>query len=207
MVGAFWQPRGVLIDTDVLRSLPNREYRAGLAEVVKYGVILDPRFFAYLEDQVDAIRQRDSEVLRQVVARCCELKAQVVAADEREESGRRAVLNYGHTFGHALEAVTGYERFLHGEAVAIGMLCASRLAEALGRIEAELTQRQRRLLAAFDLPIHLPPLEPAALLAAMRHDKKAAHGSLRFVLPSRLGHVELVPDVPEHLVLRAWADG
>jgi 3-dehydroquinate synthase len=205
MVGVFWQPAGVLIDTEVLASLPEREYRAGLAEVVKYGVILDADFFAYLEAHLPQIKERQGNVLSHIVARCCELKAQVVVADEREEGGQRAVLNYGHTFCHALEAVTGYGEFLHGEAVAIGMLCASKLAESLGRIHPEVTQRQRVLLQALDLPVAVPPIDCQELLAAMRHDKKAAHGRLRFVLPSRLGHVELVGDIDDARVLAALA--
>ena len=146
MVGGFWQPLGVLIDSNVCGTLSDRDYRAGLAEVVKYGVILDADFFTFLEQHIDALNERRSDVLRQVVARCCQLKAEVVVSDERDETGVRAVLNYGHTFGHALESVSGYDRFLHGEAVAIGMLCASRLAERLGRIDSELTDRQHRLL-------------------------------------------------------------
>ena len=140
MVGAFWQPRGVLVDVDVLGTLPEREFNAGLAEVVKYGVILDAEFFAYLEQHVDAINGRDAAVLTQIVERCCRLKADVVEKDEREETGLRAVLNYGHTFCHALEAATGYGQLLHGEGVAIGMLCASRLAERLGRVDAALDE-------------------------------------------------------------------
>lgn len=200
MVGAFWQPSGVLIDTRTLDTLPAREYAAGLAEVVKYGVILDPPFFELLETNVDSLRARDPELLRRVIARCCQLKADVVRQDEREETGLRAVLNYGHTFCHAIETVTRYERFLHGEAVAIGMVCASRLAERLGRVSAELTQRQQRLLAALDLPISLPPLPTADLIAAMQRDKKVEHGRLRFVLPTRLGHVELVSGIDDRLV-------
>lgn len=196
MVGAFWQPAGVLIDTQVLDTLPVREYRAGLAEVVKYGVILDDGFFAYLEQHVAQLNSRQPDVLRHVIARSCELKAQVVSADEREETGLRAVLNYGHTFCHAIEAVAGYEAYLHGEAVAIGMLCASRLAESLGRIDADTTRRQRDLLAALGLPLDVPPLDHEQLLHAMRSDKKAEHGQLRFVLPTRLGHVELVSGIP-----------
>lgn len=195
MVGAFWQPRGVLIDTAVLESLPAREYRSGLAEVVKYGVILDEEFFAYLESHAAELVARNNEVLAAVVARSCRLKADVVEADEREETGQRAVLNYGHTFAHALETVAGYGELLHGEAVSIGMLCASRLAERLGRIDAELTARQERLLAGLGLPIEVPPLDTAALLDVMSRDKKVAHGRLRFVLPDRLGHVELVGDI------------
>ena len=205
MVGAFWQPRGVIIDTDVLATLPEREYRAGLAEVVKYGVILDAAFFDYLEQNVEAIRQRSPDVLRHIIARCCRLKADVVEKDEREESGLRAVLNYGHTFCHAIEAVTDYGQFLHGEAVAIGMVCASRLAELLGRIDAELTQRQVRLLRELGLPVTVPDLPHEELLAAMQRDKKVEHGRLRFVLPSRMGHVELVGGVDAALARRALA--
>ncbi len=195
MIGAFWQSLGVLIDTDTLATLPDREYRAGLAEVVKHGVILDADFFDYLEANVEPINARRADVLQFVVARCCRLKADVVEQDEREETGLRAVLNYGHTFCHAIEAVTGYGEFLHGEAVSIGMLCASRLAERLGRVDAEFTHRQHNLLAALGLPTKLPNLNVEELLAAMQRDKKVEHGRLRFVLPTRMGHVELVGGV------------
>lgn len=204
MVGAFWQPSGVLIDTDVLNTLPLREYRAGLGEVVKYGVILDAPFFDYLESHQQAISDRDPAVLRHVIARCCRLKADVVEADEREESGLRAVLNYGHTFGHAIESLTGYGTYLHGEAVSIGMLCASRLAERLGRIDAAITNRQHRLLEAFGLPVDMPELDHEAMLTAMQRDKKVAHGQLRFILPSRLGEVELVSQIDREDVLNAF---
>jgi 3-dehydroquinate synthase len=197
MVGAFWQPAGVLIDTAVLDTLPEREYRAGLAEVVKYGVILDADFFSYLEGHAAPLVKRDAAALEHVIARCCRLKADVVAADERELTGRRAVLNYGHTFCHALETVTAYGRYLHGEAVAIGMMCAARLAERLARVDRGFTERQRKLLLALRLPVEFPTVDPDALLAAMSHDKKVEHGRLRFVLPDRIGHVELVGDVGE----------
>jgi 3-dehydroquinate synthase len=195
MVGAFWQPLGVIADTDVLATLPTREYRAGLAEVVKYGVILDAEFFAYLESHLEQINSRDPKVLAHLIARSCQLRASVVALDERETTGARAALNYGHTFCHAFEAVSGYGQVLHGEAVAMGMLCASRLAERLGRISADVTERQRTLLAALGLPVDPPALDADRLLAAMQSDKKASHGRLRFVLPSKLGHVDLVGDV------------
>ncbi|MBX3414106.1 MAG: 3-dehydroquinate synthase [Pirellulales bacterium] len=195
IVGAFWQPMLVLIDTEVLASLPEREYLAGLAEVVKYGVILDADFFAYLEANVRGILARDPAVLRHIIARSCELKADVVRQDEREETGLRAVLNYGHTFCHAFEAVTGYGQYLHGEAVSIGMVCASRLAERLGRIPADMTSRQMKLLTALGLPIEVPEVDVDELLASMSHDKKVEHGRLRFVLPTRMGHVELVGNV------------
>ena len=203
MVGAFWQPLGVLIDTQTLRTLPAPEFSAGLAEVIKYGVILDDEFFAMLENNIEGIMQRESDIMQQVIKRCCELKAYVVQEDERETTGLRAVLNYGHTFCHAIESVTGYGHYLHGEAVSIGMLCASRLAAAMGRIDSEVTDRQQRLLEKAGLPVAMPDLDHDALIAIMRNDKKAEHGKMRFVLPTRLGHVELVGDVDEQDVRNA----
>jgi 3-dehydroquinate synthase len=201
LIGAFHQPAGVWIDTGYLRTLPDREFRSGLAEVVKYGVILDAEFFAFLEANAAGILARQADHLEHVVARSCRLKADIVEQDEREETGLRAVLNYGHTFAHAFEAVGGYGAWLHGEAVAAGMVCASRLAERLNLIPEEVTDRQVKLLAAFGLPTAPDPAWPAnALLDAMRRDKKAQAGKLRFVLPTRLGHVETFADVPEDLV-------
>ena len=205
MVGAFWQPSYVLIDTQVMQTLPAREYRSGLAEVVKYGVILDAAFFDLLEQQVPALRVRRADVLRTVVARCCRLKADVVEADECERTGRRAVLNFGHTFAHALESVTGYGQLLHGEAVAMGMVCAARLAERLGRTDRALTDRLQHLLQALELPCCLPDADQQLLVQAMQSDKKVEHGRLRFVLPSRIGHVELVADVDAALILEVLA--
>lgn len=192
MVGAFWQPLGVLIDTGVLGTLPRREFVSGLAEVVKYGVILDAEFFGYLEAHAGELDARQPEVLRQVIARCCRLKADVVEADEREIAGGRAALNYGHTFAHALEAVAGYGELLHGEAVSIGMMCAARLAERLGRVDSAFARRQDALLTTLGLPVRCPPVDHDALVDAMSRDKKTEAGRLRFVLPDRLGHVELV---------------
>jgi 3-dehydroquinate synthase len=163
---------------------------------VKYGVILDAEFFEYLERHVNQLSARRTDVLQHTIARSCELKALVVSQDEREETGARAVLNYGHTFCHAFETLTGYGKLLHGEAVTIGMLCASRLAERLGRIDASVTARQQALLKQLGLPIDVPDeLESEAILRVMSRDKKVEHGRLRFVLPSRLGQVELVGDV------------
>ena len=208
MVGAFWQPRGVVIDVDVLRTLPDRELRAGMAEVVKYGVIQDAEFFTYLEAHVEAIMNREPAVLTHIVERCCRLKADVVEKDEREETGLRAILNYGHTFAHAFEAATGYGEMLHGEAVAIGMLCASRLAERLGRVDAAFTQRQHNLLTAFGLPTTVPEVPAEELIELMYRDKKTERGKLRFVLPSRMGHVEMVRGVDaEDILLALSADG
>jgi 3-dehydroquinate synthase len=203
MVGAFLQPLGVLIDTKTLATLPENEYRAGLAEVVKYGVILDAEFFAYLENHIAAVMARDEAVLTQTVARCCRLKADVVEKDEREETGLRAILNFGHTFGHSFETLLGYGTLLHGEAVAIGMVCAARLAERLGRTDATLTARLHSLLQTFGLPVDVPALDPEKILDSMMHDKKVQHGKLHFVLPSRMGHVELVGNIAAADVLAA----
>src|SRR5262245_23933379 len=195
LIGAFLQPLGVFVDTAVLDTLPLREYRAGLAEVVKYGVILDAQFFGYLEAQVAALNLRSPGVLRHVITRCCRLKADVVERDEFERLGLRTVLNYGHTFAHAFEALAGYGQLLHGEAVSVGMEYAARLAVSLGRIDAATANRQTALLQALGLPTRLPDsiqLKTDDLLDRMRLDKKTIAGQLRFVLPARLGHVELV---------------
>jgi 3-dehydroquinate synthase len=202
LIGAFHQPVGVWADTDVLATLPAREYLSGLAEVVKYGVILDAGLFAYLEDHADELRDREAAPTGHVVARSCELKAAVVERDEREETGLRAVLNYGHTFAHAFEAVAGYGTLLHGEAVAAGMVCASRLAEYRGLVGRDVTLRQQRLLVRLRLPTKPPPLPAWEVLAAMGGDKKAVDGRLRLVLPRRLGEVGLYDDVPEADVRR-----
>jgi 3-dehydroquinate synthase len=195
MVGAFLQPLGVLVDTASLATLPANEYRAGLAEVVKYGVILDAEFFEYLEANVAPLSARREDVLVHVIARCCRLKADVVEKDERELSGLRAVLNFGHTFGHAFETLSGYGTLLHGEAVAMGMVCAARLAQGMGRVDARFADRLRSLLQALDVPVDAPKLDPQKVLDAMMHDKKVQHGKLNFVLPSCLGHVDLVSDI------------
>jgi 3-dehydroquinate synthase len=199
LIGAFHQPLGVFIDTQTLETLPERDYRSGLAEVVKYGVSLDEEFLAFLESHVEGLNGRAPDVLRQVVARSCQIKARVVEEDEQETTGLRALLNYGHTFAHAYEALLGYGRLLHGEAVAIGMVHASRLAERLGRVDLSVTQRLVGLLEAVHLPIELPtrPVDAEAVLDRMRLDKKNIGGTLRFVLPTSMGHVELVDGVPE----------
>lgn len=200
MIGVFHQPVGVWIDTAYLDSLPEREYRSGLAEVVKYGVILDPVFFSFLEENAGRVLNRDPETVAHLVHRSCQLKAQVVEQDEREETGLRAILNYGHTFAHAFETAGGYGHWLHGEAVAAGMISASRLAEALGMIPSSVTERQLRLLEAFSLPTRTPSWEEGLLLETMRADKKSVAGKMRFILPTRIGHVEMRQDVPEELV-------
>jgi 3-dehydroquinate synthase len=193
---------GVWIDTATLATLPDREYRSGLAEVVKYGVILDAEFFVFLETHAEAILRRDPDAVRQVVARCCRLKADVVEKDEREETGLRMILNYGHTFAHAFETVSGYGTWLHGEAVAAGMICASRLAERRGLIDHALTERQTALLHRFGLPTGPKPGSVADWLETMRRDKKALAGRLRLILPRRLGEVAVFEDLAETDVQR-----
>jgi 3-dehydroquinate synthase len=200
LIGAFHQPAGVLIDTALLDTLPDREYRSGLAEVVKYGVILDAELFAWLEAHAAGVRDRRPDAVRHIVGRSCRLKADVVERDERELTGLRAVLNYGHTFAHAFETVAGYGTWLHGEAVAAGMVCASRLAELRGLVGADVTARQVRLLEAFGLPTAPLAWSIDELVAVMRTDKKAEAGRLRFVLPTRLGEVRLFDDVAEDQV-------
>ena len=197
IIGSFHQPSGVWIETEGLDTLPPREWRCGLAEVVKYGVILDAGFFDFLEEDARAIEGRDPVSTRRIIARSCELKAGVVSLDEREETGLRAVLNYGHTIGHAIEAVSGYGGdFLHGEAVAVGMIAEARLAERLGWIDSTMTERLIALLRRFGLPDVAPGLDPDALFAAMGRDKKNQGGRIRFVLPRSIGRVELT-DAPE----------
>jgi 3-dehydroquinate synthase len=206
MVGAFWQPGGVVIDVETLDTLPEREYRAGLAEVVKYGVIQDAEFFAFLEASISLINDRDRHTLTRIIERCCRLKADVVEQDEREETGVRAILNYGHTFCHALETATGYEQLLHGEGVAIGMICAAQLAQRMGRVDAAFTKRLRDLLAALKLPLTVPKVDHDELIELMYRDKKVDRGKLRFVLPTRMGHVECVSEVKTEDILAALAE-
>jgi len=210
MIGAFYQPRAVLIDTEVLKHLPAREYAAGLAEIVKYGVIADAELFAWLEQHVAELNQRDSACLQHVIQRSCAIKAQVVAADEREND-LRAILNFGHTFGHAVENLAGYGTWLHGEAVAVGMLMAAEFSARLGRITAADVERLRQLLAALQLPVTLfaqgdqvPRMED--MLQAMGMDKKVTDGRLRFVVADGIGAVSLLDDYPQKTLNDVLAD-
>jgi 3-dehydroquinate synthase len=202
LIGAFHQPRLVLIDPESLRTLPEREYRSGLAEVVKTGVALDPELFRSLESGVDALGRRDAILLEAVVATCCAAKARIVEQDEREETGLRMVLNYGHTVGHALEALSGYRRWLHGEAVAIGMAAAGRLAVRRGWTDASVAARQDALLEAVGLPTRFSGVDPRAVVEALRHDKKARDGRVPFILMRSLGRAEICHEVPMDTVLR-----
>ncbi len=201
LIGAFHQPRLVLADPDPLRTLPEREYRAGLAEVVKTGAALNAALFERLEGSLAGLLARDPRLLESVVATCCAEKATIVEQDEREETGLRMVLNYGHTVAHALEALTGYRRWLHGEAVAIGMAAAARLAVRLGAIDAPTAGRQDALLGALGLPTRFAEPDPRAVADALRHDKKARDGRVPFVLLKALGRAEVCFDVPPDAVL------
>jgi 3-dehydroquinate synthase len=195
LIGAFHQPRLVLIDPEALRTLPEREYRSGLAEVVKTGAALNADLFASLEGGLDALGRRDADLLEAVVAACCAEKARVVERDEREETGLRMVLNYGHTVGHALEALSGYRRWLHGEAVAIGMTAAGRLAVRLGWTDAGTAERQEALIQGVGLPTRFSGIEPREVVDALRHDKKARDGRVPFILLRELGRAEVCHDV------------
>ena len=208
LVGAFWQPRGVVADIDTLATLPDREFVSGLAEIVKYGMILDADFFAWLEEHAAALLSREPQAVSQAVERSAAIKASVVEQDEREITGLRAALNYGHTFAHAYETASGYGRLLHGEAVAMGMARAARLAAALGRVPQELVDRQDRLIEAFGLPTDpgtAGSFDPELLLAIMGRDKKTLDGRLRFVLPSRIGSVNIVENIDADAVRRILA--
>jgi 3-dehydroquinate synthase len=203
LVGAFHQPQIVLIDTDTLETLPDRELRAGLAEVIKYGAICDAAFFAWLEDNMDLLLQRDATALADAIRRSCELKAEIVAADERE-AGRRAILNFGHTFGHAIETCVGYGEWLHGEAVAAGMVMAAELS-GLG---ANDMSRLQGLIDRAGLPTAPPALGAKRFLAAMSRDKKVQKKELRFVLLRRLGAAFVTSDYDEaelHAICEAGA--
>jgi len=187
MIGAFHQPRAVIADTDTLGTLPDRELSAGIAEIIKYGLIRDPDFFSWLESNIEALLARDGEALTHAIERSCRNKAEVVAADELE-SGQRALLNLGHTFGHAIETGVGYGAWLHGEAVAAGMCMAADLSRRLGWLEAEALGRTRALIAAARLPVGPPPdLAPKRFRELMALDKKVQGGRLRLVLLTGVG--------------------
>jgi 3-dehydroquinate synthase len=200
LVGAFHQPRVVLVDPTALTTLPEREFRSGLAEVVKHGIVLDADYFADLEKNRVALVAREIETLTRVVAGSCRLKASVVERDE-QEAELRAVLNYGHTIGHAVEAVTGYARWTHGEAVSLGIAAEARLAERLGVGSRETANRQIELLRAVGLPVRDSGAAPSAVLEALGRDKKSREGRVPFVLAPEIGRFTVVFDVPREAVL------
>jgi 3-dehydroquinate synthase len=206
MIGAFYQPASVVVDTDCLATLPARELASGLAEVIKYGIILDGDFFQWLEQNLDALLALDEKAMAYCIRRCCELKAEVVAADERE-MGLRALLNLGHTFGHAIEAHMGYGNWLHGEAIAAGMVMAARTAERLGQFSSADTDRIIALLLRAGLPVYGPAsMKAEEYLPHMMRDKKVLAGEMRLVLPLAIGRSEVRAGVSHDMVLAAIND-
>ena len=205
MVGAFHQPQAVIADVSTLATLPMRELRAGLAEVIKHGIIRDPAFFAWIEANIDKLLARDPDALTHAVVRSCEIKADVVGADERE-SGVRAILNFGHTFGHAIESGLGYGQWVHGEAVAAGMVMAADLSARAGMLASAESWRIRNLIARAGLPIAGPAsLSADRYLELMAVDKKASRGHIRFVVLERPGAAVLRADLPEAMVRQTLA--
>jgi len=205
LVGAFYQPELVVVDPEVLGTLPARQYRSGLYEVIKYGIIGDEELFHFLERRLDHLLARDPAALDWVLPRCIRAKAEVVSRDERE-SGLRQILNFGHTVGHALEAATRYARFLHGEAVAWGMLAGTRIAVEMELLRQEEAVRIARLVARVGLVPPLPKVSPQHLLAVMLADKKSRGGELRWVLPRRIGEACVSVKVPEATVQKVLAE-
>lgn len=205
MIGAFHQPRRVLADTATLDTLDRRQFAAGMAEVIKYGIIDDPDFFAWLEGNIKAVMDRDPEAVEHIIERSCINKAKIVARDERE-SGVRALLNLGHTFAHAIETGSGYERWLHGEAVATGIAMAAHMSREMGRLSAGECERIERLLAATGLPVEpFTGLSPEKMLELMKVDKKVRDGNLRLVLPWGIGKTEIVSDYPAQILAETVA--
>ncbi|WP_421241543.1 3-dehydroquinate synthase [Aeromonas enteropelogenes] len=207
MIGAFYQPRQVIIDTECLSTLPAREFAAGMAEVIKYGIIWDAEFFSWLEQNMTRLQRLDPAALSYAIKRCCEIKADVVGQDETEQ-GVRALLNLGHTFGHAIEAEQGYGNWLHGEAVAAGTMLATDTALARGEMTESQVARVRALLLAANLPIKAPAeMDFAAFIRHMRRDKKVLEGKLRLVLPVGIGHAQVVADVSDAELLAVIESG
>ncbi len=192
LIGAYYQPALVLSDTSTLHTLPGREWLAGLAEVIKYGVIADKMFFAFLEERMESILAMRDDDVQTMITRCCEIKARVVAKDERE-AGLRRILNYGHTIGHALESLGRYRRYRHGEAVAIGMVYESMLANHLQWCTRGVVNRQRALLTRAGLPVRMPSHSFSKFWEALRHDKKVVRGTVYCVLPTAIGNVRVAP--------------
>lgn len=205
LIGAFHQPRIVVVDPVTLTTLPDREFRSGMAEVIKHGIVLDADYFRDLEADIPSLLARDLATLERVVAGSCRLKAQVVERDEREAE-LRWVLNYGHTIGHALEAATGFRRWAHGEAVSLGIAAESRLAQRLGIASVQTAERQLHLLNAVGLPVKGHEVEPATVMEALTRDKKSRDGQVSFVFAPEIGSFRIVPDVPRATVLEVLED-
>ncbi|MEP6662426.1 MAG: 3-dehydroquinate synthase [Verrucomicrobiota bacterium] len=207
LVGAFYQPRLVLCDLTTLNTLSEREFRSGLAEVIKYGIIYDARLFRQIERALPKILRRDPKILTPIIARCCKIKADIVSQDETE-TGLRAILNFGHTVGHAIEAISGYGKYLHGEAISIGQVWAANLSEKLARLPREDSFRIKKLFVAADLPtqIKLSPTQQDKLLRVMQLDKKVSDGEIKFVLARAIGKVVFGQKIPLNLIRESLTD-
>ncbi|MFP6795770.1 MAG: 3-dehydroquinate synthase [Pseudomonadales bacterium] len=206
LIGAFYQPSRVIADTATLTSLPDREYLAGIAEIIKYGVIGDPIFFSWMEENVEALCAREPNAMERAIRRSCQLKAEIVAEDERE-TGVRAHLNFGHTFAHAIETATDFKTYLHGEAVAIGMVMAADLSVRMGLCKSDTAIRVRQLIEAYGLPAEPPECPTSVMLETMAMDKKVIRGRMRFVLAKRIGEVFVEGDVPQGKLEQTLAAG
>jgi 3-dehydroquinate synthase len=196
LIGAFHQPKLVVVDPDVVRTLPEREFRSGLAEIVKHGIVLERTYFDEVERDAAPLLARRPDVLERIIGGSCRLKASVIERDPEEKSELRFALNYGHTIGHALETTTGYERWTHGEAVSLGIAAEAHLAHRLGLADEATITRQERLLAGLGLPVRAGQVDVEAVLTAITHDKKARDGRVPFVLAPRLGEFRVVYDIP-----------
>lgn len=205
MIGAFWQPQMVLADMHTLTTLPQRELSAGMAEVIKYALIMDADFLTWLEDNMSALMSLDKVALAEAVARCCQYKADIVAQDERE-SGKRALLNFGHTFGHVIETHEGYGKWLHGEAVAAGMVQAAQLSQQMGWISEQDVQRISEVLQAAHLPIKPPAIDTQTALGLMQHDKKVKSGQVRLILLKSVGEAVVTADFDQTLLEAVLTD-
>ena len=206
LIGAFWQPRLVYMDTLVIKTLPLRELRCGLAETIKYGVIKDKNLFSFLENNISGLLKRKSLLLNKIIPICIKIKAKITSADERDDKDIRIILNYGHTLGHALEAATNYRKFNHGEAVGIGMVLAAKLAVKLGLIQAKDAGRIESLIFAAGLPVSVKGIPENKILASMRRDKKFISGVNRFVLPAGIGRVVVTENIPESMIRKVLSE-
>ena len=200
LIGSFYQPRLVYTDLAVLKTLAHRELIAALAEVIKYGIIKDREFFGYLAGKIDKIKALNLDALRKIVTTCSKMKAELVSLDEREEKGIRSMINYGHTIGHALEVLTKYKIYRHGEAVSIGMVAAAKIARRMGILNKEGERRQIELLERAGLPTKVKDVDPLGIIKALSRDKKVKEGKIRFILATEIGKVEIRDDVPPEVI-------
>jgi len=202
MIGAFYQPAGVFVDLNALKTLPKIEFRCGMAEIIKYGIIADEMLFNFLESRVEDIKNLDFNALQYIIEASCKIKASIVSKDEREK-GLRSVLNYGHTIGHALESLTGYEKYKHGEAVAIGMIAAAFISHEAELCDKKDVERVKKLIESFNLATQLPNISPEKILSALYYDKKVRNDKIKLVLMKKLGSVVIRDDIPDEIILKS----